>query len=106
MKIRSHIRSAVAMSCVLNTMVFPSRRNWSTASFSASAFTGSSPLNGSSRITSSGSATTLAMNWTFCAMPFESASIFLSAQASRPSARSQRSAARSTSAVARPFSRP
>ena len=74
------------MSCVLNTMVFPSRRNWSTASLSASAFTGSSPLNGSSRITSSGSATTLAMNWTFCAMPFDSASIFLS----RPGLESER----------------
>ena len=39
--------------------------------------TGSSPVNGSSRTSSRGLATMAAMNWTFCAMPFDSASTLL-----------------------------
>ena len=75
MKMRSHMRSAVAMSCVLKTTVAPRRRISSTASFSTWALTGSRPENGSSRISSAGSDTTAAMNWTFCDIPFESVSI-------------------------------
>ena len=60
------------MSCVEKTIVVPRSRSASTASLSASALTGSSPLNGSSRISSSGSETTAAMNCTFCACPFDS----------------------------------
>ncbi len=78
MKIRSHIRSATFMSWVLKTMVVPALRRMSIASRSTSAFTGSRPENGSSRITSSGRDTTAAMNCTFWDMPFESASIFAS----------------------------
>ena len=66
------------MSCVLKTIVVPRRRSSSTASRSTSALTGSRPENGSSRITSLGRATTVAMNCTFCDMPFESASTFWS----------------------------
>ena len=80
MKMRSHMRSAVAMSCVLKTTVAPRRRISSTASFSTSALTGSRPENGSSRISSAGFETTAAMNWTFCDIPFESASICRSTQ--------------------------
>ena len=58
MKIRSHIRSAVAMSWVLKTTVVPRRRISRTASFSTCALTGSRPENGSSRIRSDGFETT------------------------------------------------
>ena len=80
MKIMSHIRSATSMSCVENSTVVPRRFKSSTASLSVSIFTGSSPLNGSSRISSFGSAITAAMNCTFCDIPFDSVSTRLSAQ--------------------------
>ena len=76
MKMRSHIRSAVAMSWVLNTTVVPRRRISSTASFSTCALTGSRPENGSSRMSSDGFDTTAETNCTFCDMPFESVSIW------------------------------
>ena len=41
-------------------------------------FTGSRPLNGSSRINRSGACRTAAMSCTFCSMPFDSSSHFLS----------------------------
>ena len=75
MKMRSHIRSATFMSCVLKTMVVPLAETSRIASRSTSALTGSRPENGSSRITSWGRETTAAMNCTFWAMPFESASM-------------------------------
>ena len=76
MKMRSHMRSATFMSWVLNRMVVPCAADTSRiASRSTSAFTGSSPENGSSRMSRSGREMTAAMNWTFCAMPFESVSI-------------------------------
>ena len=48
---------------------------------------GSRPLNGSSRITISGRCRTVAMNWSFCCIPFDSSSTF----ESRHSASSNRS---------------
>ena len=94
------------MSWVLKTTVVPRRRISSTASFSASALTGSSPENGSSRISSSGCDTTAATNCTFCDMPFESVSIFRSPQPSMPRRSSQSSITGSSSARVRPLSRP
>ena len=49
--------------------VAPRARNSSTADRIASALTGSSPVKGSSRISSFGSGTTAAMNWIFWLMP-------------------------------------
>jgi hypothetical protein len=106
MRIRSHIRSAALMSCVLNTMVVPARFTSSTASFSTWAFTGSRPENGSSRMRRSGRETTAAMNWIFCAMPFDSASILWCCQAVMPRRSSHASISRSTSPSDRPLSRP
>jgi len=51
--------------------VVPLRFKSRTASRSTTAFTGSRPLNGSSSKTSSGLATTVAMNCTFCDIPLE-----------------------------------
>ncbi len=66
-------------------------------SLSTSVFTGSSPENGSSRITSSGPVSTVAMNWIFWAMPFDRASIFLSIQSDNPIRSSQSAMASSSS---------
>ena len=106
MKIRSHIFSAVVMSCVLKTTVVPDRFSSSTASFNTSAFTGSRPENGSSRISRSGRPTIAAMNCAFCAMPFESVSIRLSPYAVRSKRASQRSMNASSSDPDRFFNRP
>ena len=90
MKIRSQSRSATAMSCVEKTTVVPAFLRSSTASLTTSALTGSRPVNGSSRIRSSGRLSTPAMNWIFWAIPLESASTFLSIQAESPMRSSQR----------------
>ena len=74
MKIVSHIRSAMSMSCVEKITVVPLRLSVSTASLSASILSGSSPVKGSSSTSSFGRAITAEMNCTFWAMPFESAS--------------------------------
>ena len=55
MHTESHIFSALSMMCVLKITVLPRRLSSSTASLSACALIGSRPLNGSSRMTSSGS---------------------------------------------------
>ena len=94
------------MSCVEKTIVVPCLRSSSTASRSASAFTGSRPENGSSRMTSFGLATTAEMNCTFCAMPLESWSTRLSAQSVSSMRSSQSIDDRSSSATERPLSRP
>ena len=47
-------------------------------------FTGSRPENGSSRMTSSGCAMTVEMNWIFCDIPFESAFDLLRLPVSEP----------------------
>ena len=56
--------------------------------------TGSRPVNGSSSTSSRGLATTAAMNWTFCAMPFESVSTLSLAQRARSKRSSQPSISR------------
>src|SRR5437773_1575490 len=81
------------MMCVENRIVTPSRRSSTTASFMTCVLTGSSPANGSSNTTSSGSCRTVEMNCTFCCMPFESSSTRRMRHAPRPS-RSSQSAAR------------
>ncbi len=106
MKMRSQSRSAVAMSCVEKTMVVPRSRSASTASLSTSAFTGSRPLNGSSRISSSGSETTAAMNCTFCDCPFDSDSILRPARSASCRRSSQASMAPSRRARGTDLSRP
>ena len=65
-------------------------------STSRSALIGSSPENGSSKMTRLGSWTMVATNWTFCCWPFESSSVFFPAQ---PAA-SNRSSHRPTAARA------
>ena len=71
MKIMSHIRSATSMSCVEKITVVPLRFCSNTKSLRVSIFTGSSPLNGSSKINSRGSPITAAINCTFCDIPFD-----------------------------------
>ncbi len=90
MKIASHICSASPISWVekMTVAVFFSSR---IASRMTTAFTGSSPLNGSSRRTSAGFATIVAMNCTFWDMPFERLATFFCACGARPSRSSQRS---------------
>src|SRR5262249_9968352 len=78
MHTESHIFSALSMMCVLNTTVLPRRFSSRMASFSACALIGSRPLNGSSRMTRSGSCSSVAMNCTFCCMPRDSSSTLAS----------------------------
>ncbi len=80
---------------VEKSTVAPRSRCSTTISFSRSTFSGSRPENGSSRISSSGRCSTVLMNWTFCCIPRDSSSTFLSAQPPSPSRSSQR-LARST----------
>ena len=80
MHTESHIFSALSMTCVLKITVLPRRLSSTTASLSACALIGSRPLNGSSRITRSGSCSSVAMNCTFCCMPRDSSSTFASPQ--------------------------
>ena len=93
MKMESHIFSATPMSWVEKMTVAPSRLRPRIASRKTSILTGSRPLKGSSSNTSSGLATTVAINWTFCAMPLDKAWIFLLAQLVRPMRSSQESMA-------------
>ena len=64
---------------MLKMTVRPSSRASRMVSFSTSWFTGSRPEKGSSRITNCGSCAIDASTCTFWPMPFESASVFLSA---------------------------
>ena len=100
MKMRSHIRSAVAMSWVQKTTVVPRRRSSSTASLSTSRV---DRIEAGERLVENeqrrASTTTAAMNWTFCAMPFESVSM-LSVRAVRGSSR------RASQSSSRPIHRP
>ena len=72
----SHSSSTEAMLCVENNMVCPLSRNSNISRLSSLAFTGSKPLNGSSKISKGGSCSTVVMNCTFCCIPFESSSSF------------------------------
>ena len=73
MKMRSQSVSAAPMSCVENTTVVPCAAQLEHGVAQRLARSpGSRPENGSSRISSFGCETTAAMNWTFCAMPFDS----------------------------------
>ncbi len=69
-------------------------------------FTGSSPLNGSSRMRRSGSCKTHVMNWIFCCMPLESSSHFLSATSPSSTEASHRSTRGFTTESGTPLSRP
>src|SRR6516225_7141638 len=80
MKMKSHIFSATAMSCVEKITVAPWRLRSRMAFRSTSRLTGSRPVKGSSSRISSGLAMTLAMNWTFWAMPLDRVSIFFVGQ--------------------------
>ena len=75
MKMRSHIRSATSMSCVLKTMVVPRRRSRAPRR----EHVGVDRVEAGERLVEDqqrrARETTAAMNWTFCDMPFESASI-------------------------------
>ena len=74
MAIDSHSSSTVSIWCVLKIRVLPRSRISRNASFSSRTFTGSSPVNGSSMISTSGSWRIAAMNWIFCWLPFDSSS--------------------------------
>lgn len=73
----SQSRSTESMLWVENITVAPFCFSSRISFLRSSALTGSKPLNGSSKMSSSGSWSTVVMNWTFCAMPFESSSTFL-----------------------------
>lgn len=79
--ISSHISSTDAMLCVEKSTVAPLSRNCSISCLSSSALIGSKPLNGSSKMSSLGSWSTVVMNCTFCCMPFDSSHICLFHQA-------------------------
>src|ERR1039458_5410944 len=68
----------LVMRCVENRIVFPAFFNSSKTSFSMTALAGSRPAKGSSMMTSSGSCSSAAMNCTFCCIPLDSSSTFLS----------------------------
>ena len=68
------------MLCVEKMIVAPLSHSASISSFSRLALIGSKPEKGSSKISSSGSCSTVTMNCTFWAMPFDNSSIFLSHQ--------------------------
>jgi len=67
--------------CVEKITVAPLSRSSSISLFNKLALIGSKPLKGSSKISSSGSCNIVTMNCTFCAIPFDSSSTFLSHQA-------------------------
>lgn len=73
----SQRRSTESMLWVEKITVAPLFFSSKISFLSSSAFMGSNPLNGSSNISSSGSWSTVVMNWTFCAIPFDSSSTFL-----------------------------
>jgi hypothetical protein len=83
MKMRSQSFSATPMSCVEKTMVVPAPLIEDRV-LQRLGVDRVEPENGSSRMSSSGFETTAAMNWTFCAMPLDSASIFWSPTAGEP----------------------
>ena len=74
----SQISSTEDMLCVEKITVAPLSRSPRISSFSRLALMGSKPEKGSSKISSLGSWSTVTMNCTFWAMPFESSSTFLS----------------------------
>ena len=92
MHTESHTFSACSIWWVENSTVRPLLRMSSTTSRSTSALIGSSPLHGSSRITSSGSWISAVANWTFCCMPLDRSWTLLPRHCARPSRSSQRSA--------------
>ena len=86
---RSHSFSTVSIWCDESTIVAPLRRRSSIVSRITSMPTGSSPLVGSSMISTSGSWSTVAMNCAFCCMPFDSSFVFFLRHSARPMRSSQ-----------------
>ena len=74
----SQRRSTESILWVENITVAPLFLSSMISFLRSSAFMGSKPLNGSSKMRSSGSWSTVVMNWTFWAIPFDSSSTFLS----------------------------
>ena len=72
--IDSHSSSTVSIWCVLKISVLPRSRISRNASLRSWTLTGSSPVKGSSMISTAGSWRIAAMNWIFCWLPFESSS--------------------------------
>ena len=70
----SHNSSTDSIRCVENKMVVPRSFSPKISSFSMFALIGSKPENGSSKIKSLGSCTTVAINWVFCCIPLERSS--------------------------------
>ena len=100
----SQRRSTESMLWVENITVAPLSLSSRISRLSNSAFTGSNPLKGSSKIRSFGSCSTVVMNWTFCAMPFDSSSTFLSHHDSISNFSNQYFRRFSASVLDRPFS--
>ena len=84
--------------------VRPRSRSSMNASRSRIRLTGSSPVNGSSIRSTSGSWRTAAMNWTFCWLPLDSSSARLSAYSGMRKRRSQPIAARRARSGGSPYS--
>ena len=80
----SHTSSTDDMLWVEKTIVAPASRSARISFLSRLALTGSKPLNGSSKISNSGSCSTVTMNCTFWAIPLLSSSTFLSHQPAMP----------------------
>ena len=84
MKMRSHSRSATLMSWVEKTTVVAAALQ---VEHGVLEHLGVDRVEARERLVEDhqlGLASTAAMNWTFCAMPFERASTFLSIQAEQP----------------------
>ena len=101
----SQISSTDDMLCVEKITVDPLSRRARISSLRRLALIGSKPEKGSSKISSSGSWSTVTMNCTFWAMPFESSSTFLSHQFSMPNLRNQLLSRVTASRRGRPFRR-
>ena len=101
--ISSHSSSTLSMLCVDRMMVAPSSRNRRISERMSSAFTGSKPEKGSSRIISEGLCTTVVMNCTFWAMPLESSSTFFFHQSWMPKRTNHSFSSRVASRTVMPF---
>ena len=101
----SQISSTDDMLCVEKMIVAPLSRRARISSLSRLALIGSKPEKGSSKISSSGSWSTVTMNCTFWAMPFESSSTFLSHHVSMPNFPNHRFSRTTASRRESPFRR-
>ena len=101
----SHISSTDAMLCVENITVAPRSLRPRISSFRRLAFMGSKPENGSSKIKSLGSCTTVDINCTFWAIPFDRSSTLRVHQSAISKRLNHARSLFSASRLSRPFRR-